>query len=206
MSVTEIAYAPFRMSRWEPNARERLQEAATSLYAERGFDATTVADIAERAGLTERTFFRHFADKREVLFEGSAELQALLVQHLLAAPKDTPPLDAIALALESTSDVFEERRAAVRQRRALIQNHPELRERELIKLASLSSALTAALERRGLRSRTATLTAEAALAIFKVAFGAWVEDAKGRLLTHHVRKSLAELKAVIGGEAAPRRK
>ena len=74
------------MGRWEPNARGRLEQAAMELYLERGFDQTTVAEIAERAGLTERTFFRHFADKREVLFAGAGALQELLVSAVAGAP------------------------------------------------------------------------------------------------------------------------
>jgi AcrR family transcriptional regulator len=184
------------MSRWEPNARERLQEAAMALYAERGFDATTVAEIAARAGLTERTFFRHFADKREVLFAGATALEAFLVERVLAAPEDASPIGAVASALEATSDFFEERRPFARQRHALILAHAELRERELIKLASLGAALADTLRRRGVRRPAATLAAEAGIAIFKVAFEGWVDDRKERSLAHHVRKALAELKAI----------
>src|ERR1700751_2295289 len=133
------------MSRWEPNARGRLEEAARELYRERGFDQTTVAEIAERAGLTERTFFRYFADKREVLFWGSGRLQALLVEGVAGAPEGTAPMDAVAAAPEATSIVFEERRAFARERQALISAHPELQERELIKLASLAAAIAEAL-------------------------------------------------------------
>src|SRR5579872_4164810 len=98
MSVTVVKYAR-GMSRWEPNARGRLEQAAMELYIERGFDTTTVAEIAERAGLTERTFFRHFADKREVLFGGSDALRELLESTVAAAPPSTTPIDAVADAL-----------------------------------------------------------------------------------------------------------
>jgi AcrR family transcriptional regulator len=189
------------MSRWEPNARGRLQEAAMELYAERGFDATTVAEIAARAGLTERTFFRHFADKREVLFSGADRLEAFLVERVLAAPDATPPLDAIAAALEAASGMFDERRPFARQRHALIVAHAELRERELIKLASLGAALADALHRRGVPCSTASLAAEAGIAVFKVAYGGWVDDSRQRALARHVRKALAELKAVAGATA-----
>ena len=98
------------MGRWEPNARGRLELAALELYVERGFEQTTVAEIAKRAGLTERTFFRYFADKREVLFGGSASLQELLVSTVAGAPDLTNPLDAVALAIEAAAARLQERR------------------------------------------------------------------------------------------------
>src|SRR5580704_11566964 len=106
MSVTAIAYHGELMSRWEPNARGRLEQAAMELYRERGFDQTTVEEIAARAGLTERTFFRYFADKREVLFWGSASLQEFLVERLASAPDLTTPIDAVAGAFEALAESF----------------------------------------------------------------------------------------------------
>ena len=111
------------MARWEPDASGRLVEAAMQLYRERGFDRTTVADIAARAGLTERTFFRYFADKREVLFSGSGTLQDLLVDRVARAPASMPPLDAVAGALVESASFFEHRRDFARQRHALIVAH-----------------------------------------------------------------------------------
>src|ERR1700735_4588970 len=99
------------MVRWEPDSKGRLTQAAMELYGERGFDQTTVADIAERAGLTERTFFRHFADKREVLFSGAQALMDLLVSTVVSAPEATTPIDAVTLALEAAGVLFNERRA-----------------------------------------------------------------------------------------------
>src|SRR5271170_1047558 len=127
------------MGRWEPNARGRLVEAAMELYGERGYDETTVVEIAERAGLTERTFFRYFADKREVLFWRSDDLKAGMADAVLRAPKSARPIDAVALGLEAASAVFEGRRDYSRKRQAVITAHALLRERELIKLASLAS-------------------------------------------------------------------
>src|SRR5450432_4128916 len=111
------------------------------LYRERGFDETAVADIAERAGLTERTFFRHFADKREVLFGSSHALHELLEARIAATPSGLGPLDAVAAALEGTSDMFEERRPFAKLRSTIIATHAALQERELIKLASLATAI-----------------------------------------------------------------
>jgi AcrR family transcriptional regulator len=186
------------MARWEPDASGRLVEAAMQLYRERGFDRTTVADIAARAGLTERTFFRYFADKREVLFSGSHLLQDFLVDKVTQAPASTSPLDAVANALaESGAAFFEQRRDFARQRHALIVAHPDLQERELIKMASLATAIGQALRRRGVPSSAASLAADAGMTIFKRAFESWVEDSKKRELGHHVRASLAELQGIV---------
>lgn len=187
------------MGRWEPNARGRLEQAALDLFGERGFDATTVKEIAERAGLTERTFFRHFADKREVLF-GSSPLQESLVTALDAGPDTAPPIDAIAAALRVTAELLQERRELARRRQAIIDAHTELQERELIKLASLSSALADALRRRGVAEPAASLAAEAGIAVFKIAFVRWVNESNRQDLPELVQDALDELKAVTAGK------
>ncbi|HLN16586.1 MAG TPA: TetR family transcriptional regulator [Acidimicrobiales bacterium] len=198
MSAAVIKY-PRIVARWEPNARGRLEQAALELYVERGFDNTTVAEIAERAGLTERTFFRHFADKREVLFGGSADLLAAMVQTVAAAPKSAAPLDAVAAAFEAVTPIFEERGDVVRIRRSVIAATPELQERELIKLASWSSALAEALRGRGVREPAASLAAEAGVAVFRTAFERWVTDERRRDLTRYIREGLEQLKVIAGG-------
>ncbi|TQF10792.1 TetR family transcriptional regulator [Myxococcus llanfairpwllgwyngyllgogerychwyrndrobwllllantysiliogogogochensis] len=187
------------MGRWEPNALERLQDAAMQLFQERGYDRTTVEEIAARAGLTERTFFRYFADKREVLFSRSKELEALIVNAIADAPKEMAPIDVVAAALEALSPGFEERRAHAAKRQPLILAHAELRERELIKLASLASAMAESLRGRGVEKTVANLVAEAGIAIFKSAFERWVEDTKKHELAHHVRVALAELRLITAG-------
>src|SRR5580704_8928373 len=168
------------MGRWEPNASGRLQEAAMELFVERGFDQTTVAEIAARTGLTERTFFRIFADKREVLFSGAEHLQTLLVEQVGAAAAATRPMDIVAAALETAALLFEPRRDFACRRQALIEAHAELRERELIKLATLAAAMAEALRRRGVKEPAASLTAEAGIAVFRIAFERWVGDRKKR--------------------------
>ena len=195
MSVTVIAYDP-HMGRWEPNARGRLELAALELYDERGFEQTTVAEIAKRAGLTERTFFRHFADKREVLFYGSSALQELLVSNVAAAPASTTPIDAVAAALEGAGALLQERHDYARKRQAVIAANAELQERELIKLASLGSAVAGVLRHRGVSDPAASLAAEAGIAVFKVAFESWVEETNERDFPQLIRESIDELKAV----------
>jgi AcrR family transcriptional regulator len=206
MSVSVISYDP-RMTRWEPNGRGRLELAALALYGERGFENTTVAEIAARAGLTERTFFRHFADKREVLFSGADALQELLVSNVAAAPESVAPLDAVGAALEAAGALLEQRREYAGQRAAIIAANTELRERELIKLASLASAIADALRRRGVADPAASLSAEAGIAVFRIAFERWIQETNRRDLPELIRDSLDALKAVTADKrpAAPRR-
>ncbi|GAA0364953.1 TetR family transcriptional regulator [Microbispora corallina] len=186
------------MGRWEPNARGRLERAALDLYLERGFEQTTVAEIAGRAGLTERTFFRYFADKREVLFWGSAALQEHLVDAVAGAPDCLAPIDVIAGAVEVAGERMQERREGARRRQAVIVANAELRERELIKLANLSAALAGALRERGVDDPAASLAAEAGIAVFKIAFQRWIDD-DDRDLTSLIRESFGDLKAVTAG-------
>ena len=195
MSVTVINYDR-GMSRWEPDARGRLEQAALELYSERGFEQTTVAEIAARAGLTERTFFRHFTDKREVLFGGAPALQELMMGAVADAPDSVAPIVAVTAALEAAGAVFQERRESSQRRQTVIVANAELQERELIKLASLASALASALRRRGVSDPAASLTAEAGIAVFRIAFERWITDTGQPDWSRVIRQSLAELKAV----------
>jgi AcrR family transcriptional regulator len=187
------------MSRWQPNARGRLEQAALELYTERGFDQTTVAEIAERAGLTERTFFRYFADKREVLFWGQDALMELVTTHIADAPGSASPIDAVGGALQAIGAMFEGRREHARRRQAVIAANPGLQERELIKLASLAATMAEGLGRRGVPEPAARLTAETAVAVFKVAFDRWISAPRDTDLTQVIAESLNELKALTAG-------
>ena len=188
------------MGRWEPDAESRFRAAAIELFGEVGYDQTTVAAIAERAGLTARTFFRHFADKREVLFNGSERLQAAMVEALAQAPAEASVVDAVAAALHGCSDFFdEERRAFARLRSTVIAAHRDLRERELIKLATLSEALAQGLRARGVGEPDASLAAEAGMAVFRVAFAQWVSPREKRRYTEIVQSSLARLRVLAAG-------
>ena len=198
MSATVITY-DLNMSRWEPDARGRLERAAMELFLERGFEQTTVTEIASRAGLTQRTFFRHFADKREVLFGGSAALQELLLSALASAPESAAPIDAVAAALEAASAVLQERREYSRQRQVVIAANPELQERELIKLAALSAALADGLRQRGVTDPAASLAAEMGIAVFRIAIERWQNDTGQRDLPQLMRESLDALKAMTAG-------
>jgi AcrR family transcriptional regulator len=187
------------MGRWQPDARGRLQEAALELYGERGFEPTAVADIAERAGLTERTFFRYFADKREVLFSGSEMLVELFANSVANAPDSLTPLDMVGEALDDGAELFADRLEHSRARQAVIDANPSLRERELIKLATLGQAVADALRARGVGDSDAILTAEAGITVFKVAFGIWVAGPDDGDLAAVMRRTMADLKAVAAG-------
>lgn len=176
-----------------------LQQAALELFRERGYDQTTATEIAARAGVTERTFFRHFADKREVLFWGAGALQELLVRTVARAPDSVPPIEAIAVALEAAGALFQERRDSARQRQTVIAANAELQERELIKLASLAAALADALRQRGVTDPAASLAAEAGIAVFRIAFARWINETNPRDLSQLIRESLDALKAVTAG-------
>jgi AcrR family transcriptional regulator len=172
------------------------------LYSERGFDNTTVAQIAERAGLTERTFFRHFTDKRDVLFDGAGALQDFLVGHVYEAADSSGPLEAIVAALvQAAATVFEERRQFARRRQVIIAANAELQEREVVKLATLASALAGALRQRGVPDTAASLAAEAGIAIFKIAFERWTADSGETSLSRIIMETAADLQAVTGSRA-----
>ncbi|MFT3696422.1 MAG: TetR family transcriptional regulator [Kofleriaceae bacterium] len=182
------------MSRWEPDARGRLVKAALELFRERGYDAVTVAEIAEHAGLTERTFFRYFADKREALFFGEDKFQALLVEQVSTAP--LPPLTAIKTALHALGAMWEsipDHATFARVRAELIAANAELRERELHKMASVSAAIAAALKKRGIKEPAATLAAETGIAVLRVAFARFVADGKRRKFAVHVDEAFSAL-------------
>jgi AcrR family transcriptional regulator len=193
-----IGYDP-AMGRWEPDARGRLEQAAMELFEERGYARTTVEDIALRAGLTERTFFRYFTDKREVLFSGSAALEALIVETIAATPASVAPLTAVTRALEALAPWFESRRGHAHKRRTVIAAHAELGERELIKLSTLAAGIAAILRKRGLAAPTAALVAETGIAIFKNAFERWADDPRAQNFAVHVGAAVAALQEATAG-------
>ena len=196
MSATVITYHR-AVGRWEPNARGRLAQAAMALYAEQGFEQTTVAEIAARAGLTERTFFRHFADKREVLFYGMGMAQDLLARAVADAPASATPMEAVGAALQALGAVLEENPERARLRDAIVSANADLRERELIKLAAFASVVAGALRDRGVPEPAASLAAETGIAVFKVAFARWITGPGQPGLPETFRESMAELTGVL---------
>ncbi|ARJ06559.1 TetR family transcriptional regulator [Cnuibacter physcomitrellae] len=168
------------MGRWEPGARERLVVAAVELFTEHGYDATTVAQIAERAGVTKSTFFRHFPDKRELLVAGQESLSALLAEGIAEAPADASALDAVASGLERASTMMgpANRDLGPRIREALAAS-VELQERDALKSVGMTAAMTEALLARGVPETVAALAAEMGILAFKQGYARWSEADRG---------------------------
>jgi AcrR family transcriptional regulator len=183
------------MPRWGPDADSRLIQAAMQLFLERGYDEVTVAEIAERAGLKKRSFFRYFPDKREVLFAGSAAFEHAILDSVRTAPAATRPIDAVIAALAEAGADLTSWGEPVRLRQRVIASSGELRERELMKLDALASAIADALRSRAVEDLTATLVAQAGVAAFTAAFQQWTETPPPqdfRLLIHNALGRLHE--------------
>lgn len=186
------------MPRWQPNAAERLVVAALDLFAERGYENTTVIEIAERAGLTKSTFFRHFPDKREVLFSGGAAMAELLAGAIAAAPASVAPLEAVAHAMDAVAwEAFTpSRRELSARRRAVIAANLELQEREALKGIALTAAMTDALTRRGVPEMTACVGAQLGALAMKIAFDRWIDAADDETFDDIARQTLKEITEV----------
>lgn len=192
------------MPRNREDARRRLGQAALELFLERGYDATTTAEIAARAGVTERTFFRHFPDKREALFDGEAAFRDALSQAVLTAPEELGPMEALLCAFRSVERVLADNSAFSGPREVVIARTPALQERVLTKTAGLIGALSEALRRRGVDEGVATLAAQVGMAAFGYAARAWAGDpASG--LEAHLRRAFDDLQGLTSGrgKAAP---
>jgi AcrR family transcriptional regulator len=168
------------------------------LFVERGFEQTTALDIAERAGLTERTFFRTFADKREVLFGNTNELLDLILATIAAQPADASPMDIVGTAMIGTGEFFQGNRDYVRQRQAVLASTASLQERELLKLATMATAVADALRARGIAEPSATVAAETGVLVFKIGFQRWVDDDSVEELSQCISETLEQLRAVAG--------
>jgi AcrR family transcriptional regulator len=182
------------VARWEPDSHGRLTRAAIELFAERGFEQTTALDVAQRARVTERTFYRYFTDKREVLFEGASQLQEAVVAHVASAPLSMTPIDAAGAAMQAAAAFLGSRRDYARERAAVITANPSLQERELLKLATLAAAVARALRDRGVPDRAAALAAETGVTVFKVGFDRWVGEDSAPDLAQCIREALDELR------------
>lgn len=185
------------MGRWEPGTRGRLERVAFELYLENGFDRTTVAQITQRAGLTTRTFFRHFADKRDVLFVGHDEMQERVAKAITAAPESWSPVRAAGSGLNIAAAALQLRREEAAARRTLINATPELRERELVMFALVAGVVAESLVARGVADRRARVVAEALVAAFRVAFEYWGEHTD-RELPQLVDEAVEELRDAVG--------
>jgi AcrR family transcriptional regulator len=185
------------MARWEPGSSERLQDAALELFSEQGFEQTTVAEIAERVGVTTRTFFRLFADKRDVLFAGSEQLERHVAEATAGAPATMPPLEAMAQAVAGFDWLALAPRENQRRRQAVIAASAELTERELIKFDALTTAFATGLQARGVDDTHARLAAQAGLIVFRVAYQQWVDDDDETEIRDVIGTVLADLRAIV---------
>jgi AcrR family transcriptional regulator len=186
------------MPRWEPDARERLVAAALHLFSEQGYDDTTVAEIAERAGLTKSTFFRHFPDKREVLAAGQETLSQLLAEGIAAAPAEASALAAVASGLDRAAAAMTPLNRELGPRlHAVIATSAELQERDALKQVGLAAAMADALRARGVPDLAATLAAELGMLAFKEAYAAWVATDNEQELSELARVALDQLRATV---------
>ena len=182
------------MARWEPEGEERLRAAAVELFLEHGYENVTVTQIADRAGLTRRTFSRYFTDKRDVLFAGSDQLPGVLADALGVVDPDVPPFEAVLQALTDVAAVLGERVAEhAPQRRAIIAASPELQERGHAKLAAVASALAAVLRARGADELSAQLFADVGVALFRRGFDQWVSAPDDVDLASRIRQAATQL-------------
>ncbi|SMH39135.1 transcriptional regulator, TetR family [Rathayibacter oskolensis] len=185
------------MGRWQPGARGRLSAAALKLYSERGFDETTVGDIAERAGVTERTFFRYFADKREVLFGTSALLQSTVIEAIAAADPSSSPLETAMVGMDEAAAMVGESHEHGRRRAAVIAGHSGLEERELLKMARIAQAVAGALRDRGASASGARLAADLAVLAFTTGWNRWATATDPDDLRAVVRATYDELREAV---------
>jgi AcrR family transcriptional regulator len=169
------------MARWEPDAAGRLRTAALELFESAGYEAATVAQIAERAGVTPRTFFRYFTDKPEVLFAGSEALEEAMVAAIRTTAPDASARTALDAALDQAAQMLTQRAEFARRRHAVITANPALMERETMKMARLADGMAAALHERGLDPSAAAMIAHAGVAAFREAFATWVAHPRSSL-------------------------
>ncbi|MBS4099889.1 TetR/AcrR family transcriptional regulator [Tsukamurella paurometabola] len=187
------------MARWQPNARERLETAAFALFAEQGYESTTVAQIAERAGLTERTFFRHYTDKKEVLFWGQSLLEETLAAQATEAAPEAAPIDVVEAAFATMARMIAGRGTLPFERQRVIDATPALRERELHKMDALARTLATTLAGRGAAARTARVLAGAGVAAFTAAYEEWIAAEGAVDLEDVTRRAFADLRDGAGG-------
>jgi AcrR family transcriptional regulator len=177
MSRCDINRYGHRVPRWEQGSEERLRAAALELFGEQGFEDTSVVEIARRARVTNRTFFRYFPDKREVLFADADHLRATLAQGLLRAPELTDPLGVVVRVLARHDWEGLAPRGALRERQAVIAANPELLERDLVKQHAMAAAFVEALVGRGVDEGVAQVAARVGIALFLTAYERWLDPA-----------------------------
>jgi AcrR family transcriptional regulator len=191
------------MPRWEHGSEERLKKAALELFEEQGFENTSVIQISKRARVTTRTFFRYFPEKREVLFAGSDELRAVLVEKILQAPNIRAPLKVVVAALSEFDWNGLGSRRSQRRRQAVIAANPELLERDLIKNHSIARGFTDALQHRGVEADTARLAAHVGIQLFITAYLHWLEGGAKTDLAMISDNAMSLLASIVPARITP---
>ena len=195
MRSNRVAYA-VTVSRWAPDARERLETAALDLFVENGYEETTVAQIADRAGLNRATFFRHFADKREVLFGGEDVLAGLFGDAIRGASPDATVTECLQAALAAADAAMTpQQRAKAAKRVLVVAANAEVQERGLLKHARVAKSVTAALRERGTDELTARLGAEMGMLAFSIAFERWMKANDDEPFAPFADAALSDLQA-----------
>jgi AcrR family transcriptional regulator len=194
------------VSRWAPDARERLEAAALDLFVENGYEETTVAQIADRAGLNRATFFRHFAEKREVLFGGEDVLAGLFADAIRAASPDATLADCLQAAFVAADvEMTPQQRAKAAQRVLVVAANSELQERGLLKHARIARSIAASLRERSADELTARLGADVGMLAFTIAVERWMQADNDEAFSFHAAAALSELQARAAGlDSRPR--
>ncbi|MDI3409258.1 TetR/AcrR family transcriptional regulator [Streptomyces cavernicola] len=191
------------MGRWDVATHWRLANAATELFEERGYDAVTATHIAERAGVTRRSYFRYYADKREVMFAGTGQTPPELYQAVRAVCPGTPPLATALEALARVGSLLIAHQRNLARRRALIEAIPELKERDRTKLAELAEVVCAALTHRGADEDTARIVAQIALVAYENALARWLKAEGREDFASCIAAAATTLQAAVPGTAHP---
>ena len=184
------------MPRWDGDAKARLEEAALALYDQQGFEQTTIEEIADSAGLTKRTFFRYFRDKREVLFGDGANEPDLFANAVLTAPASAGPLDAVGLGLAAMSMHIDLHPDLFARRFRIIRSSPQLWERQLIKFTAIAEGFARALRARGVKESVAILAAETGVTVLRLASDRWLRPHGRKTLENLVAEELGQLRAI----------
>lgn len=184
------------MTRWAPDAALRLEQAAIELFEEQGYTATTVPQITARAGLTTRSFFRHFPDKREVLFLRDREFPDVVRVALESLPPSLEPAALIERGLAAATEPLDQWREPIERRRAIIRAELPLRERELLKSALLSDAVRQALTARRVPAPDARVLAALSTLVFDTALDDWLDGPAGETLASTLRATWARVRSI----------
>ena len=167
------------------------------LFDEQGFQNTSAVQIAKRARVTTRTFFRYFPDKQAILFVDAERLGAELVQGILDATDVAQPLQTVMRALAGFDWLSLGSRESQRQRDAMVASNPDLLERELIKQQQLADAFSSALHQRGVEPPIGELAARVGIQVFRTAYRQWLAADNDADLTMTIDTAMSILATIV---------